>query len=73
MDIVKELFLFFIPCFRTQNFAIFIDDEGDWEIYCLESHLNEDDEGEYNAIGKVTYFTWLGLGFNLKLLDAWEV
>jgi hypothetical protein len=73
IDILKNIFLLFIPRFTTKNFAIYIDDDGDWDIYCLEEYITDDDEGEYNAIGQVNYFTWFGVGFNLKLLDAWDV
>lgn len=73
MDLIKNLILLFIPRFTTDNFALYIDEEGDWVIYCLEKYLDDSDDGEYNAIGSVNYFTWLGVGFNLKLLDAWEI
>lgn len=72
-DIIKNIFLLFIPRFTTDKFALYIDGEGEWEIYCLEKYLDEDDDGEYNAIGEINYFTWFGVGFNLKLLDAWEI
>lgn len=73
MDLILKFLLCFIPRFATDDFALWIDDVGDWDIYCKEEYLTDDDDGEYNAIGSVNYFTWLGVGFNLKLLDAWEV
>ena len=72
MDMIAEFLLLFIPRFRTDTFAIIVDDEGDWEIYCMEKFLTDEDIGEYTAIGLINYFTWLGMGFNLKLLDVWE-
>lgn len=68
-DFIADIILFFVPHYVTDRVALVKDESGEWEVFCLESQVREDDEIFIDAYGTIRTITWLGLtkGGNVTL------
>lgn len=61
MKFIKEIILFFIPRFVTDNVALARDHDGNLQVYCLTEQVEPEDKLYIETYGVCKTFTWFGL------------
>ena len=64
-----DYLLLLVPMFITDRVALILNEYNEYEVLCLEEHVQPSDEKIIFAYGSVSCFTWLGMVIGGKEVD----
>lgn len=70
MSILIEIILFFIPRFITEDVAVALRPDGDYDLVCAMEDINFESGERYDGVITLNSFTFLGWAFPVGYMDT---
>lgn len=73
MSILIEIILFFIPRFITEDVAVALRPDGDYDLVCSLRDIDFEGGEKYDGVVTLNSFTFLGWAWPVGLSDCTEM